>query len=322
MNDLLGSIPFFGTAATGSKTTGIDRRILPTLNDVLESGDTSRIIPYAMPTETVTIASPTTVSDQLAIGSVAHIRGTLQIGSQYHYYMEAQTAVCIPAEDGGLTIYPSTQWMDMVQIAISEALNMPQKSINIVVKRLGGSYGGKISGATHIACACALASHLNRRPVRFVMNLESNMSMLGKRLPCKGDYTVTVDNGHGKITALSNTFVEDVGYSANESLLFLTVHSFHNCYGEHPEWVITPNILVTDAPSNTWCRTPYHAEGHAMIENIMEHIAHEIGKDASEVRLANMQDNHPVKKLYTQFLQDVGESHAIYAVLGRSSHWK
>jgi xanthine dehydrogenase/oxidase len=56
-------------------------------------------------------------------------------------------------------------------------------SINIQVKRIGGGFGGKISRPSHIAAACAVAAQTLKKPVRVFLDLETNMSMLGKRLP-------------------------------------------------------------------------------------------------------------------------------------------
>lgn len=223
--------------------------------------------------------------------------------------METQSTVCIPAEDGGIDVYSSTQWMDLTQVAISEALKMPQNAINMVVRRLGGGYGAKISRGSQIACACALACLLTQRPIRFVMTIESNMMTIGKRFACSNDYTVVADSQTGKINALTNLFVEDAGCSINEAFVTVTAEAMHNAYDPNPSWLIQPGVARTDAPSNTWCRAPAHLEGISMIENIMEHIARVVGKDASDVRLANINNDNPMKKIYMDFVRGVGRWH-------------
>jgi xanthine dehydrogenase/oxidase len=66
-------------------------------------------------------------------------------------------------------------------------------SINIKVRRLGGGYGGKISRSAITSTACALAAHKLHRPVRLVMNLETNMAAIGKRYSAAFDYEVSDD---------------------------------------------------------------------------------------------------------------------------------
>lgn len=52
------------------------------------------------------------------------IRGTMEMGTQYHYTMETHVAICVPIEDG-IDVYSSTQWIDAVQIAVADVLNIP-----------------------------------------------------------------------------------------------------------------------------------------------------------------------------------------------------
>lgn len=63
-------------------------------------------------------------------------------------------------------------------------------SVNVHVRRLGGGFGAKISKATLIATACAVAAHVTNKPVRIVLDLETNMTMIGKRLPYLLKYEV------------------------------------------------------------------------------------------------------------------------------------
>ena len=50
------------------------------------------------------------------------------------------------------------------------------------------------------------------------------------------------------------------------------------------KWQIVPNAVVTNTPSNTYCRAPGSTQGHAVIENIMEHVATAAGFDPLEFR--------------------------------------
>ncbi|KAL7051324.1 hypothetical protein ACKWTF_004429 [Chironomus riparius] len=226
------------------------------------------------------------------------ISGRFEMENQYHFTMETQTCLCIPIEDG-MDVYSSTQWMDVTQIAISEMLKVPNNKINMYVRRLGGAYGAKISRQNQIACACALAAHLLNRPVRFVMRLEANMNIIGKRYACINFYDIKVDD-NGKIHELNTAYTEDYGCSKNESPLPMATACIQNCY-DHQHFKIDARVAVTDAPANTWCRAPGTVEGIGIIENIMEHIAFTVKKDPFDVRMANIPENSPMRSYMTDF---------------------
>lgn len=51
------------------------------------------------------------------------------------------------------------------------------------VRRIGGGFGGKITKPPLLGVACAVAAHTVRRPVRLVLDMETNMRLIGKRYP-------------------------------------------------------------------------------------------------------------------------------------------
>jgi xanthine dehydrogenase/oxidase len=53
------------------------------------------------------------------------IKGNFDTGAQYHFTMETQTCMCVPVEDG-MDVYPSTQAMNLTNIAIAKVLNIPE----------------------------------------------------------------------------------------------------------------------------------------------------------------------------------------------------
>ncbi|XP_039443074.1 xanthine dehydrogenase/oxidase-like [Culex pipiens pallens] len=266
-----------------------DRPVYATVKMIMDNDNRDRFV-----------ESATKKSGELSATKI--VKGRLELAGQYHYHMETQTCICVPLEDG-LDVYSSTQWMDLVQIAIADSLLIPMNSINVRVRRLGGSYGGKALRATQVACACALAAHLSRRTVRLVLPMETNMAMIGKRIGNIADYNVEVDQ-NGKIIKLVNRFVQDYGSSVNDNIQYMVSRFFGNCY-DSKGWDNAGKSVKTDAPSNTWCRAPGSTEGVAMIENIMEHIAHETGLCPLDVRMINLEKDHKMHQLIPQFRKDI-----------------
>lgn len=52
------------------------------------------------------------------------INGEYKMETQYHFYMEPQTCVVRPTEDG-LEVMSSTQWLDLTNVAVAQCLNRP-----------------------------------------------------------------------------------------------------------------------------------------------------------------------------------------------------
>lgn len=220
--------------------------------------------------------------------------------------MEPHTTYCMPADDGGIDVYTSSQWVDFVQTAISECLQLAENKINIVVKRIGGAYGSKLSRSALIACACALATYLTNMPVRFVLTIEAMMTIGSRRYPCANTYEVAADSTTGRIRSLNSFFVQDSGCSMNEVTDILVADGFLLSYVS-ARWVVNGKALLTNTSCTGFCRAPGTMEAIAKVETIIEHVAHATKLDPVQVRLANMPDRDLWKALLGNIIDDLGK---------------
>ncbi|CAL8110876.1 unnamed protein product [Orchesella dallaii] len=229
------------------------------------------------------IAKTKTKRDEVK-GNLHKVKGEFQTHGQYHFHLEPQVCICIPTEDG-MTVHSSTQWMNFTQAAVASCLNLPNNSVTVEVRRLGGGFGAKSTRSALIATACAVAAHHTQKPVRVDLDLETNMQMIGKRLPYLVQYEATVDD-LGKIHTLKSKIYCDAGHVPNEPTVHYGMICSQSCYHENG-WDVTPGVALTNTAANTFCSAPGSSQGVAIIETIMEHIAYTVEKDPLEVRQIN-----------------------------------
>ncbi|XP_049819047.1 uncharacterized protein LOC109599933 isoform X2 [Aethina tumida] len=251
------------------------------------------------------------------------VKGEFFIDMQYHFHMEVQCCSVVPVEDG-LNVYSATQWMDSIQIGIANVLGISQTKVNMQVRRLGGSFGGKLLRNGLVSVAAALAAAKQNKPVKFRLDLERNMSIIGKRLPLYVKYEVGVDNA-GVIQYMDSQLYSDNGSSENEAVDPLIVNMFPSGYISDT-WNFKTHTVKTDTSSNCSARAPGTAEGLAAIEAIMEHVATELGMDPYQLKFNNFnKDKH---KLLVEFssemesLANVTKRKQDAAKFNKENRWK
>ncbi|XP_022114711.2 probable aldehyde oxidase gad-3 [Pieris rapae] len=230
------------------------------------------------------------------------IKGKYYIGAQYHYYLEPQTSIVVPV-DKGFEVHSATQWIDLTQICVARCLGIKESDVLVIVRRLGGGFGGKLSRSVQMATAGAVVAKNLNRTCRFILPFSTNLASIGRRPPAQCTYEVGVDDV-GKIQYLDATIIQDYGCSRNENTLSYVAGGFPNCYNTD-YFKLKTAYVITDLPSNTFARGPGTLEGIACIENIMEHIAQELNLDATAVRLVNMRkDDNDIPELINELKKD------------------
>ncbi|TLX53250.1 xanthine dehydrogenase molybdopterin binding subunit [Stutzerimonas nosocomialis] len=215
------------------------------------------------------------------------LQGSLHIGGQEHFYLETQISSVMPTEDGGMIVYTSTQNPTEVQKLVAEVLGVPMNRIVIDMRRMGGGFGGKETQAAGPACLCAVVAHLTGRPTKMRLPRNEDMQMTGKRHPFHVEYDVGFDDS-GRLHGVQIDLAGNCGYSADLSGSIVDRAMFHadNAY-YLGDATIHGHRCKTNTASNTAYRGFGGPQGMVAIEEIMDAIARELGKDPLEVRKAN-----------------------------------
>ena len=215
------------------------------------------------------------------------LQGSLHIGGQEHFYLETQVSSVMPTEDGGMIVYTSTQNPTEVQKLVAEVLGVSMNKIVIDMRRMGGGFGGKETQAAGPACMCAVIAHLTGRPTKMRLPRMEDMTMTGKRHPFYVEYDVGFDDD-GLLRGIEIDLAGNCGYSPDLSGSIVDRAMFHSDNAYYlGDATINGHRCKTNLASNTAYRGFGGPQGMVAIEEIMDAVARELGKDPLEVRKRN-----------------------------------
>jgi xanthine dehydrogenase large subunit len=212
------------------------------------------------------------------------VEGQVEVGGQEHIYLEKQSALAVPVENGGLHLYSATQAPTAVQRAVANVLSLSMNQVEVDVLRLGGAFGGKEEQGTPWACLAALAAHKTGHPVRLILTWHEDISITGKRHPYSADYRLGLSSD-GQIQAYEMDFFQNAGATCDLSPSILERSLLHctNAYNI-PNVRVTAASCQTNLPPNTAFRGFGAPQGIFVIEAAIRKAAAVMGIDASEIQ--------------------------------------
>lgn len=215
------------------------------------------------------------------------LKGSMAIGGQDHFYLEGHIALAIPGEDDEITVHSSTQHPSEVQHMVGHALGVPSNAVNVVVRRMGGGFGGKETQSNLFATVAAIAAKKFNRAIKIRPDRDDDMIATGKRHDFVVDYEVGFDD-EGRIEAVDAVYAARCGFSADLSGPVTDRALFHadNAYF-YPHVRLVSQPLKTNTVSNTAFRGFGGPQGMVGAERWIEDIAYALGKDPLDIRKAN-----------------------------------
>jgi xanthine dehydrogenase large subunit len=243
------------------------------------------------------------------------------VGGQEQFYLEGQISYAVPAEDGGMLVYCSTQHPSEMQHVVAHALGVHANAVQVVCRRMGGGFGGKESQSALFACVAAVAARRLNRPVKLRVDRDDDFLITGRRHCFHYELEVGYDD-EGRILGAAGILVSRAGHSADLSGPVMTRAL---CHFDNAYWLPHVDVTGYSGKTNTQSNTAFRGfggpQGAIAIEYLVDSVARALGKDPLEVRRVNFygRDSRNVTP-YGQVVKD-NVIHELVEQLAADSHY-
>jgi aldehyde oxidoreductase len=223
---------------------------------------------------------------QVLESSVHVVRETFETQRVEHAFLEPESTLAVPGEDGSLHVYSGGQgvWDDRNQIA--DILGVGPDRVTVELVTNGGAFGGKedMSNQGH----AALAAWLTGRPVKCTLSREESFLMHAKRHPIHLDYQAGCD-ADGHLTAVRARMVGDSGSYASVGMKVLERAAGHATGPYRVPAVDVESVAVrTNNPVCGAFRGFGANQAQFAMEGVLDRLAEKVGISGLEIRRRNV----------------------------------
>lgn len=202
------------------------------------------------------------------------LQGDMRVGAQEHFYLEPHALLAIPGETyGEMHIVSCTQCVTKSAKCVAGCLGVNEAKIKVVVKRLGGGFGGKETLSIYRSGAISVAAAKLGRAVRIQMSREEDMAISGQSHPFWGNWEVGFGDD-GRIHALDVTLYNNGGSTicCSNVVMDRGLAHFHNAY-HFPNIRAVGKIAWTNLASNTAFRGFGVPQSALICEDMMTRVS-------------------------------------------------
>jgi selenium-dependent xanthine dehydrogenase len=224
-----------------------------------------------------------------ALSSAAHVlTETFRTQVIEHAFLEPESSLAVPDEDGGLDVYSQGQgiWEDRRQIA--SFLGEPEERVRVTLVSSGGAFGAKED--LNVQGHAALLARRTGRPVRITLSRAESLRFHVKRHPMTLEYTVGCDED-GRLLAVRARIVGDTGAYASVGAKVLERAAGHACGAyKVPNVDVEARAVYTNNPPCGAMRGFGVNQANFALEGMLDRLAERVGLDGWEFRWRNALD--------------------------------
>jgi len=214
------------------------------------------------------------------------VEGYYETGMQDQAPLGPEGGLAIPADDGGIDLYVSTQWLHVDRQQIAPCLRLPEEKVRIYLAGMGGAFGSREDVSMQIH-ACMLAMHTGK-PVKMTYGREESFVGHVHRHPFRM-WVRTGATKDGKLVNIHARLIADGGaYASSSPAVIGNATTFAAGPYEVPNALLDGTAVYTNNPPCGAMRgfgAPQVCFAH---EAQMDKLAAALGMDPIELRLANI----------------------------------
>src|SRR4051794_31977939 len=219
------------------------------------------------------------------------VSGEYEVGMQDQAFLGPESGLAVPAEDGGVDLFISTQWLHVDRDQVAASLDLPLDKVRFTLAGVGGAFGGREDVSMQIH-ACLLALHTNR-PVKMVYGREESFFGHVHRHPARMRYEHGASRD-GRLAYIKARILLDGGaYASSSTAVCSNAASFALGPYDVPSARIEATVVYTDNPPCGAMRGFGAVQTCFAHEAQMDKLAAALDMDPVELRRLNAMETGP-----------------------------
>ncbi len=221
----------------------VEYEVLEPVTDVFKAIDGQRVHPER-PNNFDTVQFIIGNADDAMKKAKFVTKGNYQTQRIEHGYLEMESALSKPLQDGGIELYSQGQGIYEDQRQVAMILGLPEEKIRVILVPNGGGFGGKED--LSVQGQASLFSYLIQKPVKITLTREESIRLHPKRHPVFMDMEVGADE-NGKLVALKLQATGDTGAYASVGMKVMERVAGHAAGGYYiPEVSMVSRTVYTN----------------------------------------------------------------------------
>ncbi|GAA3462825.1 molybdopterin cofactor-binding domain-containing protein [Saccharothrix longispora] len=268
------------TATRAMKRVRVEYEVLTPVVDMETAADDTPLHPGGNLVRHVPIRH----GDQDATAEVV-VTGRYEVGMQDQAFLGPESGLAVPAEDGGVDLYVATQWLHVDQAQVAAALGLPLEKVRLTLSGVGGAFGGRedLSMQVH---ACLLALHTGK-PTKMVYNREESFYGHVHRHPAVLHYEHGADRTGRLVYVRARIFLDGGAYASSTGAVVANAATLGIGPYDVPNATVDCWGVYTNNPPCGAMRGFGAVQAGFAYESQMDKLAHALGMDPVDVRIAN-----------------------------------